>query len=164
MAVHAIESAVPATALHPARRLLFRVRVRLAAARLDARLAAGEDHSSDVALAHRATRIASPQARARVGRGIERACSERPQVPGFSAAIPVDGAAVTLARPALEQLAAALRTRRSVTPRGVALAQALLTEPGSALYRPSRPEELHEVAREALLALGPDRAAGEEPR
>jgi hypothetical protein len=31
-----------------------------------------------------------------------------------------------------------------------------LTEPSSALYRPAYREELYEVARAALFALGPD--------
>jgi len=72
----------------------------------------------------------------------------------ISAAVPVDRGAVELARPAMQQLARALRSRRAVEPRGVALTQVLLTEPFSALYRPAYREELYELAREALFALG----------
>lgn len=80
--------------------------------------------------------------------------SARPEAAAFSASIPCNARAVAVARPALEQLAAALRSWESVNPRGVAITQVLLTEPGSALYRPSYADELYEVAREALFALG----------
>lgn len=74
-------------------------------------------------------------------------------------AVPCNWQAVEIARPALEQLATALRSRESSQPRGVALTRVLLTEPCSALYWPDYVEELYEVAREALFALGPDGAA-----
>jgi hypothetical protein len=90
--------------------------------------------------------------------------SARPERAGFSASIPFNTRAVSIARPALEQLAAALRSWESVDPRGVAITAVLLTEPASALYRPSYPEELYEVAREALFALGTRRAAHENAR
>jgi hypothetical protein len=82
----------------------------------------------------------------------------------LSAAVAVDGHAVEVARPALQQLASALRSRPDVEPRGVAIAQILLTEPSSsALYRPAYREELYELARAALLALGSNEAAGTGP-
>ncbi len=71
--------------------------------------------------------------------------------------------AVEIARPALEQLAGALRSRESVQPRGVALTQLFLTDGASPLYRPASPDSLNEAAREALLALGPDLAAHRFP-
>jgi hypothetical protein len=76
----------------------------------------------------------------------------------LSAAVAVDEHAVEVARPALQQLASALRSRADVEPRGVAIAQILLTEPCSALYRPVYREELYELARAALLALGSSEA------
>ncbi len=81
----------------------------------------------------------------------------------LSAAVAVDERAVELARPALQQLASALRSRADVEPRGVAIAQILLTEPCSALYRPAYREELYELARAALFALGSRGAAGTAP-
>jgi hypothetical protein len=77
----------------------------------------------------------------------------------LSAAVAVDEGAVEVARPALQQLASALRSRADVEPRGVALTQILLTEPSSALYRPAYREELYELARAALFALGSRDAA-----
>ncbi len=81
----------------------------------------------------------------------------------LSAAVAVDEHAVEVARPALQQLASALRSRADVEPRGVAIAQILLTEPSSALYRPAYREELYELARAALFALGSNEAAGAGP-
>ena len=52
-----------------------------------------------------------------------------------------------------------LRSRADVEPRGVAITQILLTEPSSALYWPAYPEELYELARAALFALGSREAA-----
>jgi hypothetical protein len=81
----------------------------------------------------------------------------------LSAAVAVDEHAVEVARPALRQLASALRSRADVEPRGVAITQILLTEPSSALYRPAYREELYEIARAALFALGSSDVAGTEP-
>jgi hypothetical protein len=72
----------------------------------------------------------------------------------LSTAVAVDEHAVAVARPALRQLASALRSRADVEPRGVAITQILLTEPSCALYRPAYPERRHELARGALFALG----------
>ena len=72
----------------------------------------------------------------------------------MSAAVAVDKPAVDVARPALQQLASALRSRADVEPRGVAMTQILLTEPCSPLYRSAYGEELYELARTALFALG----------
>jgi hypothetical protein len=131
------------------------VLARLAAPRLDARLAAGEDPASDPALACRSRRLVSDRSRRRLACGLERSWSPPPGDAVLSAAIPVDGDAVALARPALQQLASALRSRADVDPRGVAIARILLTEPCSALYHPAYPEQLYELARAALLALEP---------
>jgi hypothetical protein len=136
--------------------LILRLRARLAGPQLDARLAAGESPAADAVLERRSLQLLSRRRRRQAAQGLARACSERSRRATFSAAIPVNTAAVNLARPALEQLAAALRSRRPVRPRGVALAHALLSDPESALYRSTYPEELYEAAREALLALGLD--------
>jgi hypothetical protein len=133
--------------------------VRLMAPRLDGRIAAGEDLLSDAALACRAGQLVSKRARGRVADGLERVLPERLDRRVSSAAMPVDRDAVVIARPALEQLARALRSRAVVQPRGVALAHILLGNPSSALYQPAYREELYVLAREALFALGPDQAA-----
>ena len=77
----------------------------------------------------------------------------------LSAGAAADPGALETARPALLQLARALRSRAEVAPRGAALAYILLTDPYGALYRPAYRDELYEIAREALFALRPDRGA-----
>jgi hypothetical protein len=144
--------------------VLRRIQARFAAPRLDRRLAAGEDPSIDAALACRAAQLVSDGTRRGIASGLARVLSARPEAAAFSASIPCNARAVSIARPALEQLAAALRSWESIDPRGVAITQVLLTEPGSALYRPSYNEELYEVAREALFALGARGAAHENAR
>jgi hypothetical protein len=139
--------------------LLRSVVARVAASRLDARLAAGEDPLSDVVLACRSRRLVSGRSRRRLARGLERAWSVPPGQAVLSAAVAVDERAVEVARPALQQLASALRSRADVEPCGVAIARILLTEPCSALYRPAYREELYELARAALFALESREAA-----
>jgi hypothetical protein len=129
------------------------VRARLAAPRLDARLAAGEQPLNDDVLACRSRRLLSPRWRRRLASGLDRAWSMPPEPAVLSAAVAVDKPAVDVARPALQQLASALRSRADVEPRGVAMTQILLTEPCSPLYRPAYGEELYEPARTALFAL-----------
>jgi hypothetical protein len=154
MAAHATIDLTPATLEWPLGGRLLAVRARLAGARLDARLLAGELPSSDAALSYRAAQLVTPRGRRRLVAGLERLWSARSERVGFSAAIPFDRSAVWVARPALEQLALALRSREDVEPRGVVLTRDLLTEPSSPLYRPAYTEELYEAARTALLALG----------
>jgi hypothetical protein len=135
----------------------------LATPRLDARLAAGEDPLSDVAVACRSRRLVSGRSRRRLACGLERTCSMAPRHGVLSAAVAVDEHAVEIARPALRQLASALRSHEDVQPRGVAITRILLTDPSSALYRPAYREELYELAREALFALGSREGAGTGP-
>jgi hypothetical protein len=139
------------------------MRVRLLGSRLDSRIAAGEDPVRDPALEYRCAQLVSTRARQGIARGLLRACSQRPGTAALSAAVPCDWRAVQIARPAVQQLAAALRSREVVQPQGVAISKVLLTEPCSALYRPAYPSELYEVAREALFALLPHAASQATP-
>jgi hypothetical protein len=143
--------------------LSLRLWVRLAAYRLDARLAAGDDPSTEAALACRSAQLLSKRTRRRIARGLERVSSESPERSLTSAAVPCDWQAVKIARPAIQQLARAIRSRDSIQPQGVALSKVLLTEPCSALYCPAYSSELYEVAREALFALLPQQAADTTP-
>ena len=125
---------------------------------LDVRLAEGEDPSSDPALACRSAQLVCKRSRQQLASGLERLCSRTRPRAAFSAAIPIDGTAVGIARPVLEQLAITLRSGAPIQPRGVALTRLFLTEPCSALYKPSYCDELREVACEALSALASDHA------
>ena len=144
--------------------VLRKIHARFAAAQLDRRLAAGEHPSVDAVLACRAAQLVSDGTRRGLASGLARVLSARPEAAAFSSSIPFNARAVSIARPALEQLAAALRSWESVDPQGVAITKVLLTEPASALYRPSYIEELYEVAREALFALDARRGAHENAR
>lgn len=138
-----------------------RLRVRLTGSLLDARIAAGEFAPADADLACRSVQLVSMCSRRSIAQGLDRVLRRSRDRPSFSATIPQDQRAVRLARPMLETLAAALRSDQWVHPRGVALTRLFLTDPGSALYLPSYPEELFELAQAALLALGPASAPHE---
>jgi hypothetical protein len=154
MAVHAIDSLARAALPAAPGSALLRARAWFARPRLDARVAAGERADGDRLLALRIAQLTSRRTRRRLADAIDHACERADERPAISAAVPVDHAALGVARPALEQLADALRSRHEVQPRGVALAQLLLTEPGSPLHTPASPDELYEAARGALFALG----------
>ncbi len=157
MAVDTTRSLLPAAQVWRARPV--GVRARLGARGLDDRLAAGENPASDALLACRSAQLVSRRARCRIAEGLERLLSERAARAVYSAAIPFNGQAVKIGRPALQQLARALRAPESAEPQGVAIALLVLTEPSSALYRPAYPEQLYEIAREALIALTPQLSA-----
>jgi hypothetical protein len=153
MAVHPPQLLSPVSLASQSAGLLLGLRARLAGGGFDARLAAGEDPAGDPALAVRAVQLTRPRARMRFACGLERVCSDSRPRAAFSSAIPVNYRAVGVARPALGQLSAALRDREAVDARGVALAQAILTDLTGPLYRPAAEDALCEATREALLAL-----------
>lgn len=155
MAALATRSLVPAARIPRVDGPLRRVWSRLNAAQLDARLATGQDPRASAAFACRAEQLVSGRSRRQLAAAVERVCLRRHERAAFSAAIPTDGQAIELARPALEQLARALRSDEPVQPGGVALTKVLLTDGTSALYRPAYPEELYDMVRRSLRLLGP---------
>jgi hypothetical protein len=134
----------------------------LAAPRLDARLATAGDPLSDVVLARYSRLLISARSRRTLARGLEHAWSMPPERAVLSAAAALDDHAVKVPRPVLQRLAAALRSRADVESRRVPIAQLLLTEPSSDLYRPAYCEEFHERARAALFTLRSRAGAGPE--
>jgi hypothetical protein len=153
MASHAATRLSPVPPVALGRGSLTRLRVRLSRAGLDARLAAGEPAADDPALEVRAEQLRSAKVRRRVAAALERACAEASSPPAVGAALPVHREAAREARPALEQLIAALRSPEPGEARGVALAIRLLTNAAGPLYAPSDLDGLYCSAREALLAL-----------
>lgn len=153
MAVHAAGSLSSHGSGFPRARLLLRARAWLAAPRLDADLAWGHGPDGDALVGLRAAQLVSPRTRKRLAATLEHVCTDGDRRESVSSAIPVHSTAVDVARPALEQLASALRSEGPVRARGVALTELLLTEPTSALYAPRRPESLDGAARQALVAL-----------
>jgi hypothetical protein len=136
-------------------RIMLRLRVWMATRRLDGSLAAGAPLNRDPLIALRAAQLASRRERRRLAMALDAVRAERPARPGFSASVPVSADALVLARPALEQLAGALRSPGSLEPHGIARTRLLLTEPSSPLYQPAEPEALYTAACGALLALMP---------
>jgi hypothetical protein len=132
---------------------LLHLWARLAAPRLDLRIAAGADPCLERALACRSAQLVSNRSRRQLAGALERLWSRARQPAGFSAAIPCNRDAVQIARPALQQLATTLRSHDAVQARGVALTRLLLTDMCSALYRPAYTDQLYDVACEALSAL-----------
>src|SRR5437588_7567861 len=95
--------------------LPVRTRVRLAGAGLDRRLSAGEDPFSDADLAARAAELVGPRSRRRIVRGLRRVLDEAGP-PSAPAVVTCDRQALSIARPALEQLTLALQARHCGQP------------------------------------------------
>jgi hypothetical protein len=134
--------------------LLDSMRVRWASADLDRRLAEGADPYGDRLLKLRAARLVTPASRALVATGLERivASLDKPKSP-LSAAVPVRRRAVLGARHDLMALAGDLRHMAAPQPRGVAMAERLITDPGSPLYGATSSEEVQLAVRAAAWNL-----------
>ncbi len=136
------------------RTLLDLLRVRWGAAELDRRLAEGARTDDDPLLALRAEQLLTPASRALVAAGLERAVEsvDTPKSP-LSAAVPVRRRPVRDARHDLLALAADLREMPAPRARGVAMAERLVTSPGSPLYSSTSGEEVRRAAHAATWHL-----------
>src|SRR4051812_45157615 len=106
-----------------------RVSARLRATALDARLAAGDYPFANPGLAMRATQLVSRHTRGVLATGLRAALTRDRSDRWLSTSVDVDHQAVSLARPALAQLAEAIGQRERPAVRGVAMTQVLLTSP-----------------------------------
>jgi len=137
-------------------RWLVGLRVRLGRAALDGRLARGEEPARDALLALRASQLCRLATRERLADGLMSALARAEGVSqSVSAAIPVRRAQVDDARPAVLELAVALRSPEPVCARGVALTRELLVDGNGPLYAPGGPGALYAAACRALLWLRP---------
>jgi hypothetical protein len=102
----------------------------------------------------RAHSIAARRSQRRIADGLARAvrAAESPR-PGLSSAVRPHAGEVQAARTVLATVERRLRAAEPVTERGMAMLQALLTEPDSPLYRPSEPGDLGSRLRAAAAAL-----------
>ena len=116
--------------------LALRAQVRWSQPSLDARLAVGDDPTSDPALALRAAQLGSYRHRRRLAGWIEQLVREADATrsSGISAAVPVVREQVSEARDSLLFLAHVLRDGERVRPRGVAMVERLLSHAGSVIY------------------------------
>jgi hypothetical protein len=140
--------------------LLLRARTWLLHYRLDNEIARAVGRPGDAELALRERQLVGARERRRLAGAVERVLAEADRRPAFSAAVPIDREAVEVARPALTQLALALRSGEPVDPRGVALTLRLLTDAYSPLYlppggRPTDPDALCRGVRHVLDTLLP---------
>jgi hypothetical protein len=135
------------------------MRVRAAWARedLDRRLAEGADPDTDPLLHTRAERLVTPACRAALAAGLERAVAAAHD-PGaaLSSAAPMRRGPVSGARHELMGLAGELRHMPDPRPRGVAMAERLLTEASSVLFTAASSAEVSRAARDAVDNLRAD--------
>jgi hypothetical protein len=135
------------------------MRVRAAWARkdVDRRLAEGAHPDTDPLLHTRAERLVTPASRAALAAGLERAVAAAHD-PGaaLSSAAPVRRGPVGGARHELMGLAGELRHMPDPRPRGVAVAELLLTEASSVLFTAASSAEVSRAAREAVDNLRAD--------
>jgi hypothetical protein len=116
-------------------------------------LADGADPAGSDLLELRARTLTTPRERARIARGLENVVATADDRHlHWTAAAPVDGAAVMDARSELLALAARLRSDAPGSPRGVALAELLVTGYDSPLVGTTEPG-LGDAARAAAAAL-----------
>ena len=134
------------------------LRARLLRRQLNRRIARGADPCSSPELRRRAGELVSPGFRARMAAGLRRAitAAERPWHGGLSAQVPVQRAAILDERTELLGLAYLLTDEESVSPRGVARVEELLTDGRSPLYYPAPRGTLAAALRHtrATLLLG----------
>jgi hypothetical protein len=134
-----------------------RVRARWAGPELDRRLAEGADPDGEPLLQLRAARLRAPASRAELAAGLELvvASVEKPKSP-LSAAVPVRRGPVRGARRELMALADDLRHMPGPLPRGVAMAERLITDPCSPLYTAASSDEVERAVHVAASCLRGD--------
>jgi hypothetical protein len=125
---------------------------------LDRRIARGADPASSPELSRRARQLVSPGFRARMAAGLRRtiAAAEQPWPSRLSARVPVQRSAILDERERLLGLARALTDEQTVSARGVARVEELLTDGRSPLYYPAPTGALTAALRHtrATLLLG----------
>jgi hypothetical protein len=142
----------------------MRLRTGWAREDLDRRLAEGADPSTDPLLEARARHLVAPACRATLAAGLERVVATADEsAAALSSAAPVRRGPVRGARHELMGLAGELRHMPEPRPRGVAMAERLLTEPSSVLFTASSHDEVAHAARDAVGNMRPDeRPAGND--
>jgi hypothetical protein len=143
----------------------MRLRAGWAREELDRRLAEGADPGTDALLEARAERLVAPASRATLAAGLERvvATANKPAA-ALSSAVPVRRGPVAGARHELMGLAGELRHMPDPRPRGVAMAERLLTDPSSVLFTASSSDEVARAARDAADNMRPDNRVKHDAR
>ena len=116
------------------RALLLRLRTRLRRPWLDAEIARGAKLPGDRAFALRKSQLAAPRERRRLAMRLESILGARTSLRWPGSAVPIDQAAVEVARPLLTELIIGLRSSEPIEARGVVLGWRLFTDPCSPIY------------------------------
>jgi|NGEPerStandDraft_6_1074524.scaffolds.fasta_scaffold00184_5 hypothetical protein len=135
--------------------LALRLNVYLTRGRLDRQLAAGHAHDGADELTLRAKHLTNPRTQrdiARNLRGIVRYVDRQESRKGISCVV-ISPRAVRGGRTAICELAEQLERAAPVNPRGIVLAQALLTDGNSPLFNPYSERTVAEATREIQDAL-----------
>jgi len=154
----ALETVVPADGVRAASAgapIALRLKVYLTRGGLDRQLAAGHAHDAAPELTLRAKHLANPRTQrdiARNLRGIVRYVDRQESRRGISCVV-ISPRAVRGGRTAICELAEQLERAAPVHPRGVVLAQALLTDGNSPLFNPDSGRTVAEATREIQDAL-----------
>jgi hypothetical protein len=127
-----------------------RVRAHVRSLTLDAELAAGDPVSTDRLRAVRAAMLVAPALRQQLARGWQAVLTHPDR-----GIIPVRWSEVRAAQDDIRELAAALQTAGPVPPRGVAIANLLLTDGTGPLYVPRDGVNLRDQVRVAIHHLQP---------
>jgi hypothetical protein len=122
---------------------------------LDRRIVHGADPASSPALSRRARELVSAGFRARMAAGLRRAiaAAEQPRPSRLSARVPVQRSAILDEREQLVGVARTLIEEETVSARGVARVEELLTDGRSPLYYPAPRGALGAALRHARATL-----------
>ena len=133
----------------------LRLKVYLRRGRLDRQLVAGHPHDAAAELTLRARHLTNPRTQrdiARNLRGIVRYVDRQQSRKGISCVV-ISPRAVRAGRTAICELAEQLERGAPVNPRGIVLAQTLLTDGVSPLFNPYCHQTVGEATREVQEAL-----------
>jgi hypothetical protein len=134
--------------------LLEPARVWLQRGALDRRLAHGADPSASPELSRRARQLISRRRRSGLAEGIRNVIEEAKEPHrGFSAAVPLRRRDILTEREFLVAIAEDLLSDDHLSPRGIALVEALLTDGASPLYSHGPEGDLHRALTHARAAL-----------
>ena len=132
-----------------------RVSARLQARSLDRALARGESPESSPMLAHRARALLRADTRIELAASLSRIAANGGAPGTLGSRLGANGAACEDARRGLERLAERLLDPGPVNPRGVALAQELLSDGAGPLFWKQSGDDLDARVRLAIEALEP---------
>jgi hypothetical protein len=139
----------------------LRLRVFIARGELDRQIAAGRPCESSAALARRARQLTDPRSRQRIARNLRRTVDyvDVHKSGGMISPVVIEPGAVRTGRQAILRLAQQLDGTAPVSPGGVVLARALLTDGRIPLFNPHRERSVTQAVEEVEDALeGPTRS------